>query len=508
MVQLSAILPDFAGFTISSGDLRLRLLERLGSGTYGVVYVAQDISPQSTSAQYYAVKCLLRHPEDTDFARLQQRELKNHALISDVPNVVRLHAVIEEECYTFMVLDLCTGGDLYTAILATDTYVYNTPAVKRTFLQILDAVEACHARGVYHRDLKPENILCSHDFERVFLADFGLATRSKRSSNFRCGSSFYMSPECIGVFHEKPYATAPSDVWALGTILCNLITGRNPWHVASPNADIGFRVYLRKGSAWLVRNLPISLEAAAILNRVYQLDPKKRITIPELRKAIFALKTFYPDGEAASSTVRSATAASKRVQSAGDAATNASPAHAARVVTMQEVDITANMPSFYAESWELGPVERASPFSANFLTMSSNGLTAAASATLAGTVSTCVTNVASSDSVASENPDVDSIWSMTRPPALGSSPEASSDTTDKSESDGPFTPETYATNLVVDVPHLALDSSPRANVSLEECDIASATSRLPELSSEGMGKKRRGSIMKIVEGMRKIKLRA
>ncbi|RPD67430.1 kinase-like protein, partial [Lentinus tigrinus ALCF2SS1-6] len=306
MVQLDEILPNFSGFAISSGDLHLRLLDRLGSGSYGVVYAAQDISPESTSAQYYAVKCFLHLPEVTDYARLQQRELKNHALISDVPNVVRLHVILQEECYTFVVLDLCTGGDLYSAIMETDTYVYNTPAVKRTFLQILDAVEACHAKGVYHRDLKPENILCSHDFKRVFLGDFGLSTRSKRSSSFGCGTSLYMSPECLGVFHDKPYATAPSDVWALGIILCNVITrGRHPWHIASPNEDLCFQVYLQEGSAWLVRNLPISLEAAAILSRVLELDPKKRITIPELRKAIFAVKTFYPDGEAASSTVKS-----------------------------------------------------------------------------------------------------------------------------------------------------------------------------------------------------------
>ncbi|RDX55315.1 Pkinase-domain-containing protein [Lentinus brumalis] len=494
MVQMSAILPDFAGFVISRGDFHLRLIEQVGNGAYGVVYVAQDISPQPKGARFYAVKCLLRHPEGSDYARLQQRELTNHALVSDIPNVVKLHAVMEEEFYTFIVLDLCTGGDLFTAIMGTDAFVHNTPAVKRTFLQILDAVEACHAKGVYHRDLKPENILCSHDFKRVFLGDFGLSTRSKRSSNFGCGSSFYMSPECLGVLHEKkPYATAPSDVWALGTILCNLITGRNPWHVASPNEDAGFRIYLRRGPAWLVRHLPISLEAAAILSRIFELDPETRITISELREAVLALQTFYPDAAASSS----ATAALK-TQSTRNVPTHAALAHAARPTSLHEVDIT--------EGWALDPIAPASPLPTNFLAMSSDALTAAATATLAGTISTFVNDDASSD--ISDGSELDDTWSMSGPPAFGSSPDVSSDNTDgsESESDMPVTPETYATNLASSVPGLALDASPRPS---GECDIASASSRLAELrTDEYAGKKRRGSVLRFMESVRRIKLRA
>ena len=132
-------------------------------------------------------------------------EIAHHRAVSDVPGVVTLHAVVEEEFYTFLVLDLCAGGDLFTAIMERGTYSNNDVAVKRTFLQLVDALAACHEAGVYHRDLKPENVLCSPGDQHVYLADFGLSTRSTRSSNFGCGSSFYMSPGTSSPTPNSPF---------------------------------------------------------------------------------------------------------------------------------------------------------------------------------------------------------------------------------------------------------------------------------------------------------------
>ena len=142
MVQMSAILPNFTGFTITHGSFHLRLLEKLGSGAYGVVYLAQDLAPIPHGARFYAVKCLLRHADDSDFARQQQREIAHHRAVSDVPGVVTLHAVIEEEFYTFLVLDLVQGGDLFSAIMEGGTYTNNDEAVRRTMLQLVDGIDS------------------------------------------------------------------------------------------------------------------------------------------------------------------------------------------------------------------------------------------------------------------------------------------------------------------------------------------------------------------------------
>jgi serine/threonine protein kinase len=66
--------------------------------------------------------------------------------------------------------------------------------VKRIYIQIIDGLQFCHDRGIFHRDIKPENILCSEDGRQVKLADFGLSTRNGASSEYGCGSCYYMSP--------------------------------------------------------------------------------------------------------------------------------------------------------------------------------------------------------------------------------------------------------------------------------------------------------------------------
>ncbi|KAH9939333.1 kinase-like domain-containing protein, partial [Epithele typhae] len=299
MVQMSSSLPNFTGIILTQDDFYLRLVEELGSGAYGVVYLAEDISPTPRGPRYYAVKCMLRYPERSELAGQQRRELALHAALADIPHVVGLHAIIEEELHVYLVLDFCPGSDLFSAIMDRAAYAQNDEAIRRVFLQIIDALAECHARGVYHRDLKPENILVSADDRDVFLADFGLATRSTRSTNFGCGSSFYMSPECLGTptapsGKGKPYRTGPSDVWSLGTILCNLVSGRNPWHIASATVDNGFRTYLREGPAWLHANLPISAGTAAILGAIFEPSPRRRITLPVLREAVLQLDSFFP----------------------------------------------------------------------------------------------------------------------------------------------------------------------------------------------------------------------
>jgi len=169
---------------------RLELRSILGVGAYGVVYTAIDIHTHIP----YAVKALNKTGLDPRQLKFQQREIKLHHLASHHPNVVSLVRIMDSLECTFVVIEYCPEGDLFSNITERGHYVGNDPLAKRAFLQILDAVQFCHSIGIYHRDLKPENILVTDHGMTVKLADFGLATTDYYTSDFGCGSTFYMSP--------------------------------------------------------------------------------------------------------------------------------------------------------------------------------------------------------------------------------------------------------------------------------------------------------------------------
>lgn len=194
MVAFSAVLPNFTGHLVASSRFQLRLVRQIGCGAYGAVYLAQNLSPSSTSPSQLAVKCMLKPEPGSDLETVQEREITYLKHMSSHPNVTTLHEVIMDKHYVYMVMDYYEGGDLFSAIVDRKSFDHRDENVKRGFIQLLDAVEACHKAGIYHRDLKPENILCSHGDTRLYLSDFGLATQSANSTSFGCGSVYYMSP--------------------------------------------------------------------------------------------------------------------------------------------------------------------------------------------------------------------------------------------------------------------------------------------------------------------------
>lgn len=268
---------------------RIELTGILGVGAYGVVYTAVDIYYTNIR---YAVKALSKVGLDSRQRRFQEREIALHHRASAHPNVVNLVKILHDVDCTYVIIEYCPEGDLFTNITEHGNFVGNDILAKRVFLQLLDAVEYCHSLGIYHRDLKPENILVTDNGTQVKLADFGLATTEPITSDFGCGSTFYMSPEC----QQSPsrgsacYASAPNDIWSLGVILVNLTCGRNPWKRAS-QSDSTFRAFL-KDPGFLRTILPLSAELDLILRRIFEINPAKRITIPELRYRIHHCSRF------------------------------------------------------------------------------------------------------------------------------------------------------------------------------------------------------------------------
>ncbi|KAG0050907.1 hypothetical protein BGZ83_004306 [Gryganskiella cystojenkinii] len=273
-------LPHF----IDNGSLVLQNM--LGVGAYGSVFRAIDTRTRET----YAVKSLNNTGLDSRQRAFQTHEAKLHGLVSGHPNIATLHRIIEEDDCLYMVLDCGTEGDLFHKITERGGLVGNDQAIKSTFDQIASAVLHCHSKGVFHRDLKPENIIMFD--QSVKLVDFGLATTDPVSSDFGCGSTFYLSPECQGGYVEmvKAYDSAANDVWSLGVILINLVFGRNPWKQACTR-DETFSAYILDND-FLQTILPMSREFNEIIKSVFCLNPRKRIGLAELQRRVLACESF------------------------------------------------------------------------------------------------------------------------------------------------------------------------------------------------------------------------
>ncbi|EKM80146.1 hypothetical protein AGABI1DRAFT_73057 [Agaricus bisporus var. burnettii JB137-S8] len=294
-------MPDFTGQTIDAG--RYLLDKPLGSGAYGKVYRAMDLKSSSERPKFYAVKCMPIYDPKSSKAEFQRRELLNHPVVCEHPNVVHYQCHFRDAHWIYVVMELVSGGDLFAAITEKHVFRNNDALVKKIYIQIIDALQFCHGRGIFHRDIKPENILCSEDGRQVKLADFGLSTRNGASSEYGCGSCYYMSPECIAEGQPRlKYSSKQTDVWSMGVILVNMISGRNPWRYATVD-DSCFQAYLLDNN-FLFKVLPISAEANAIIKRIFTIDPLRRITLHQLREEITRVGTFFRTHQAPAKITR------------------------------------------------------------------------------------------------------------------------------------------------------------------------------------------------------------
>ncbi|KAH9004793.1 kinase-like domain-containing protein, partial [Lactarius hatsudake] len=261
----------------------------LGAGAFGVVHRAIDIE---TGAQYAVKrKRVLQYQTHESLRQL-------HSHVSSHPHVLTFHRETHEGRYAFYVYDLC-AGDLHSLIKKV-VFFRKDELVKRVFIQIIDALEYCHQRGVYHRDLKPENILVSalgRDMD-VFIADFGLATTSKMTAS-ACGThpGMYSSAFSPSFPSLVAHSSAQGDVWALGCILAEMIGNVRPWSLATPE-DSDYSYYLMNRTV-LFDKLPVSYSAYLLLRKIFSTKPSPRPSLAAIRTEVLAMDTFFLAGSEA-----------------------------------------------------------------------------------------------------------------------------------------------------------------------------------------------------------------
>lgn len=200
---------------------RFRILGELGRGGFAVVYHAQD-----TNGDQVALKMLLENWRDNAEVQQMFREEARRTLPFRHPNIVRVLGVEEEAGLPFIVQEYVEGWNLRDY---SRQVVLSHDQVPELLMPVVDALAYIHQQGLYHRDLKPANILIDRSgCPRV--ADFGLAlpvTERWQHADELAGTYEYMSPEQIA--RQTPLINASSDLWSLGVILYELLTGERPF---------------------------------------------------------------------------------------------------------------------------------------------------------------------------------------------------------------------------------------------------------------------------------------
>ena len=202
---------------------RYKIIKQIGRGGMADVYLAKDLI---LDGEEVAVK-VLRTNYQTDPVAVQrfQREAKAMAEL-DHPHIVRITDIGEEDGQQYLAMEYVPGLDL-KRFIQEKSPLSNETAV-RIMQQILLAMRLAHMRGIVHRDLKPQNILLTRDGQ-VKVTDFGIAVAFAETSltqtNSMLGSVHYLSPEQA----RGSKATVQSDIYAMGIIFYEMLTGHIPY---------------------------------------------------------------------------------------------------------------------------------------------------------------------------------------------------------------------------------------------------------------------------------------
>ncbi|KAJ3273029.1 hypothetical protein HK104_004349 [Borealophlyctis nickersoniae] len=250
---------------------------RGGCMNFQLIYV--NIKNQIKSGQKFAVKVISK--------RLMQG--REHMILNEIevlkkvskghPNIVTLWDYFETPNNLYLVMDLCTGGELFDRICEKGSF-YEEDAAEIVKV-VVDAVAYLHDQNIVHRDIKPENLLFKNreSLSDLVIADFGLS-KIMDPEKFdglmtTCGTPGYMAPEVI----RKAGHGKPVDLWSIGVLAYFLLCGYTPFDYEAPTQtdelqNILTGTYSFSSEYWY----DVSDSAKDFIRNLLIVDPHKRLT--------------------------------------------------------------------------------------------------------------------------------------------------------------------------------------------------------------------------------------
>ena len=258
-------------YVINTGVLvgeRYEISRLLGAGGMGRVYLARDRS----LSREVALKVLdERHAENPQFVERFRREAKAAASLSH-PNMVTVYDAGEDDETPYIAMEHVAGGTLKNRL--QERGVLPPRAAAGVTFEVANALAAAHEKSIVHRDIKPENVLVT-DRGHAKVGDFGIARAATATAitetDLILGSVRYLSPE-----QAKGEEVGPaSDLYSLGVVLYEMLTGRVPFDEENPVATAMKHVTEEPASPReLDPTIPKALEAITL--KLLKKDPKQR----------------------------------------------------------------------------------------------------------------------------------------------------------------------------------------------------------------------------------------
>ena len=213
---------------------RYRLIKRIGSGGMSIVYQAQDMS----LGRLVAIKMLHESlTGDEGFLRRFQREAHAAANLSH-PNIVTVHDIGQDGYKHYIVMEYVDGRTLKQIIRDYKKQGQTMPISRalQLVVQICSGIGYAHRSNLVHCDVKPQNILVTRD-DRVKVADFGIAQALSEATHHDQPSRVWGTPQYFSPEQAQGHPTTPaSDVYAIGVVLYEMLTGELPFQADSHTA--------------------------------------------------------------------------------------------------------------------------------------------------------------------------------------------------------------------------------------------------------------------------------